>query len=111
MKSLPYFKALSDVTRLRILNLLRREELNVNEIVSLLDMGQSRVSRHLKILTDCGLLSSRRDGLWVFYRTAAEGNARAFLDAVANHVYTDDYKDDLVRLQALLTRRAEDQLL
>ena len=46
-----YFKALSDETRLRLTYVLERYELSVNELVSILEMGQSRVSRHLKILT------------------------------------------------------------
>ena len=44
-------------------------------------MGQSRVSRHLKILTEAGLLNSRRDGLWVFYSSVREGEGAAFLKA------------------------------
>lgn len=72
MKALNYFKALADGTRLRIFHLLLDHELSVNEIVSILGMGQSRVSRHLKILSESGLLSSRRDGLWVFYRWEPE---------------------------------------
>ena len=75
-----YFKALSDETRLRLTYVLERYELSVNELVSILEMGQSRVSRHLKILTEAGLLSSRRDGLWVFYssesRHALSGRRR-----------------------------------
>ncbi len=68
METVNYFKALSDETRLRILNLLHKKELNVNEIVSILNMGQSRISRHLKILSDSSLIFSRKDGLWVFYK-------------------------------------------
>jgi ArsR family transcriptional regulator len=64
-----YFKALSDETRLRLFNLLLQHELNVNEIVLVMRMGQSRISRHLKILADAGLLSSRRDGSFVYYRS------------------------------------------
>ena len=67
-----YFKALSDETRLRLTYVLERYELSVNELVSILEMGQSRVSRHLKILTEAGLLSSRRDGLWVFYSSVKD---------------------------------------
>ncbi len=74
-----YFKALSDETRLRLAHVLGRYELSVNELVSLLEMGQSRVSRHLKILTEAGLLQSRRDGLWVFYSAVNEGEGHAFL--------------------------------
>lgn len=73
MDTVNYFKALADETRLRIMNLLYKKELNVNEIVSILGMGQSRISRHLKILTDTSLVSFRKDGLWVFYRALETG--------------------------------------
>ncbi|MDR2488662.1 MAG: metalloregulator ArsR/SmtB family transcription factor [Desulfovibrio sp.] len=77
-----YFKALADETRLRLLSVLCRYELNVNELVIILTMGQSRISRHLKILSASGLLASRREGLWVFYSAAHEGKSRAFIDAI-----------------------------
>lgn len=76
------FKALADETRLRLLRILLAHELSVNELVTVLEMGQSRISRHLRILTDAGLLSSRRDGLWVFYQAQQEGEHRDFLAAV-----------------------------
>ncbi|MCP3983278.1 MAG: metalloregulator ArsR/SmtB family transcription factor [bacterium] len=62
------FKTLSDPTRVRILALLAREELAVQELMEVLGMAQSRVSRHLGILREAGLLSDRRDGTFVFYR-------------------------------------------
>ena len=62
------FKVLSDPTRMRILRLLEREELVVQEIMEILAMAQSRVSRHLAILREAGLLEDRRDGTYVFYR-------------------------------------------
>jgi len=62
------FKTFSDPTRLRILVLLEREELAVQELMSILGMAQSRVSRHLAILREAGLLRDRRDGTYVFYR-------------------------------------------
>ncbi len=76
------FKALADETRLRLLNVLFHYELSVNELVRLMGMGQSRVSRHLKILTEAGLLRSRRDGLWVFYSVPPNGVNSEFLAAV-----------------------------
>ncbi len=82
LESLHLFKALADESRLRILHVLNRFELNVNELVSLLDMGQSRVSRHLKILAEAGLLESRRDGLWIFYSAPRSGQRRDFINAV-----------------------------
>ena len=78
MDSVLYYKAQADVTRIRLLNLLLHHELNVNEIVMVMGMGQPRISRHLKILTDCGLLKSRRDGLWVFYSASKDGRGGNF---------------------------------
>jgi ubiquinone/menaquinone biosynthesis C-methylase UbiE len=75
-------KALSDSTRVRIACILKNTELSVNEIVSILGMGQSRVSRHLKILSDCGILECRRDGLWSFYSAASTGTGKQFFDSV-----------------------------
>lgn len=62
------FKTLADPTRMRILALLEREELAVQEVMEALGMAQSRVSRHLGILREAGLLSDRREGTHVFYR-------------------------------------------
>ena len=62
------FKLLADPTRVRLLALLEQEELAVQELMTVLDMAQSRVSRHLAILRDAGLLRDRRDGTYVYYR-------------------------------------------
>lgn len=60
-------KALSDETRLRILNILLERECCVCEVMQVLDISQSRASRNLGILLDAGFLQVRRDGTWVFY--------------------------------------------
>jgi ArsR family transcriptional regulator len=62
-KNLTLLKALNDPTRLQILKLLQNGPFNVNEILSIFEMGQSRISRHLKILFDAELVYSRRDGV------------------------------------------------
>lgn len=80
--SLLKFKALADETRMRLVHILFHYELSVNELVRILGMGQSRVSRHLKILAEAGLLKPRRDGLWVFYSVPACGANSDFLAAV-----------------------------
>ncbi len=80
--ALTYFKALADETRLRLLHVLAHYELSVNELVSILQMGQSRISRHLKILTEANLLQWRRDGLWVFYTVPKEGPAQEFIKSM-----------------------------
>jgi ArsR family transcriptional regulator len=64
------FKTLADPTRVRVLALLEREELAVQELMEALGMAQSRVSRHLAILREAGLVQDRRDGTFVFYRFA-----------------------------------------
>jgi ArsR family transcriptional regulator len=62
------FRAFADETRLRILHLLkRREELCVCELIQVLHMGQSKVSRHLAYLKKAGLVKDRKQGLWSYY--------------------------------------------
>ncbi len=82
MQLLSYTKALADPTRVRLLNVLCRHELSVNELVATLHLAQSGASRHLRILAEAGLLDARRDGQWVFYRAAAEGPGRDFVEAI-----------------------------
>ncbi len=89
MNILHYFKALSDFTRIRLMNVLLNHELSVNELVTLTAMGQSRISRHLKILTDAGFLECRRDGVWAFYSANGNGSGRQFLDAI-RYLFEDD---------------------
>lgn len=108
MKSLTYFKSLADITRIRLLNILLHHELSVNEIVGLMGMGQSRISRHLKILTESGLLACRRDGVWAFYSTVSEGAAREFIEAVG-YLFDDDpvFSSDLAQAARILEERKQ----
>ena len=57
-----YFKAFSDRSRLRILGLLAAKEMTVNEIVAVVGLSQSTVSRHFSVLRDSGIVNDRRDG-------------------------------------------------
>jgi ArsR family transcriptional regulator len=66
-------KALSDETRLRILNLLLERECCVCEVMQVLDISQTRASRNLNALYDAGLLKLRRQGLWALYSIDKEG--------------------------------------
>jgi ArsR family transcriptional regulator, arsenate/arsenite/antimonite-responsive transcriptional repressor len=78
-------KALSDETRLRILNLLLERECCVCEVMQVLDISQTRASRNLNILYDAGFLKLRREGLWAYYsinRTELEEYLSLLLDAV-----------------------------
>ena len=67
------FKALSDETRLRILNLLLERECCVCEVMQALDVSQTRASRNLAALYDAGFLNLRKDGLWSLYSIDREG--------------------------------------
>ena len=60
-------KALSDETRLRMLNILLEKECCVCEIMQVMNISQSRASRNLRILQDAGLLKARRHGAWIVY--------------------------------------------
>jgi len=82
MLTLQLFKTAAEETRLRLLNLLADREMNVQELEGVLQMGQSRISHHLKLMTEAGLLACRRDGLWSFYRAVEDGPGRRFLQSV-----------------------------
>ncbi len=73
-------RAAGEATRLRILALLAREELAVLELTRILGQSQPRVSRHLKVLAEAGLVERFPDGAWVFYRLAGPGSVRDLLD-------------------------------
>ena len=64
------FLALSDKTRLRILVIMRDREVAVGEFTDLLGESQPKVSRHLAYLRSAGLVSTRRDGKWIYYHIA-----------------------------------------
>lgn len=69
MNEQSFFESLSDETRRRILVLiLKHEELCVCELFQALDVPQPKVSRHLAVLREAGVLAQRREGLWVYYR-------------------------------------------
>ena len=106
METLNYFKALADITRLRLLNILLNHELSVNELVTILGMGQSGISRNLKILTETGFLECRRDGSWAFYYVTKQGACRRFIDSIKyvfNH--EDVFHDDLTHTEHIIQDR------
>ncbi len=102
------FKTLSDPTRVRILRLLEAEELMVQELMEVLGMAQSRVSRHLAILREARLLRDRRDGTYVFYRFAAppEGPWHDAWQLVLRNLVGDPtaQRDDAALARAIASR-------
>lgn len=75
-------RAAGEPTRLRILSLLAGEELSVMELSRILEQSQPRVSRHLKLMTDAGLIERFPDGARVFYRLSSDVQARRLIDTV-----------------------------
>jgi ubiquinone/menaquinone biosynthesis C-methylase UbiE len=107
MELLNYFKALSDKTRLKLFNILIHYELNVNEIVSVLGMSQPRISRHLKVLLDSGLVSFRRDGLWIFYSVINSGENRDFIDSIKKFLDSgSEFRSDIERCEKIIKNRS-----
>src|SRR3569623_3405331 len=81
-QAIEILRAAGEPSRLRILALLARGELAVMELSHILDQSQPRVSRHLKLLTEAGLIERFPDGAWVFYRLTEAGEARRALDGL-----------------------------
>ena len=71
-RAIELFHALSDETRLEIIELLRQGERCVCELTDTLDAAQSRLSFHLRVLKDAGVVRDRKDGRWVYYELDAE---------------------------------------
>src|ERR1700730_3774396 len=70
--------AAGEATRLRLLALLAEAELTVSELVMILGQSQPRISRHLKLLVEAGLVDRHREGAWVFFRIAQTGPVAGF---------------------------------
>lgn len=102
------FKALSDKTRLQMLTLLlSHEELCVCDFVEALGLTQSRTSRHLRYLYHSGLVTDRRDGLWMHYRLHPQLSAaqRRIIEALADAVSPQQKRELEERLQEWVTRK------
>lgn len=95
---------------MRIVALLERDELSVNELQEITRMGQSRISTHLGLLADCGLVKSRREGKRTFYRLNpnAEGTTAEFIQlAIKGAKELSDHSGDQINLKRVLNRRRE----
>ncbi len=103
------FQALADSSRLRILELLKSMELSVGELAQVLGQSQPRVSRHVRILAEAGLVERHKEGSWVFLRLNAGGAGAALLDVIdgrSDSASRDIFEADRVRLAAVRAVRA-----
>lgn len=94
MKIDPLLRALADPTRLRIMRLLSAMELAVGELAQVLGQSQPRVSRHIRILCDARLAERRKEGAWVFLRSAIGEDRAPPLGAAAARLLATAERDD-----------------
>lgn len=102
-------RAVADPSRLRMLSVLARGEFAVTELTEVLGQSQPRVSRHLRLLAEAGLLQRFRELHWVYYRLATEGEGAELAQALLGLLDRDDPRVvlDRERAAALLSRRVD----
>lgn len=101
-------KAAGEPTRLRLLALLRDNDLSVGELVQVLGQSQPRLSHHLKNLSEAGLAERLPEGAFVFYRAARSGAGAAFLDQLFSQTRPDapEFRQDRDKLREVIAARA-----
>ncbi|MCS7214892.1 MAG: metalloregulator ArsR/SmtB family transcription factor [Thermodesulfovibrio sp.] len=99
-KLIKIFHALSDQTRLKIIKLLEKNELCVCEIVAAMNMIQPKVSFHLGVLKEAGLLRIRKEGKWTFYSLDYSELFKRFLIlSVVERISEEDIREELEKLK------------
>ncbi len=82
------FKALGEPVRLSLLQTLRKKEMSVGELVAATGLGQANVSKHLHQLLDCGYVTRRKEGTFVYYRIASD-DVFMLCDVMCNRIDED----------------------
>ena len=100
-------RAVAEQTRLRVLFLLRAGELTVKDLTRVLGQSQPRISRHLKLLHDAGLVDRHREGSWVYFRLSEREPGRALVGSILEIFDGSDiaFRLDLDRLGQLVEER------
>ena len=106
-KLLPRLRAIAEPSRLRLLAILARGEFSVSELTEILGQSQPRVSRHLKLLDDCGLLERFREQHWMYYRVAGDNEGGGLARLLIEQLDADDpaLAGDLERMRRVLDVR------
>jgi ubiquinone/menaquinone biosynthesis C-methylase UbiE len=101
-------KAAGEETRLRVLALLAEAELTVSDLTDILRQSQPRISRHLKLLVEAGLIERFREGTWAFFRLAEHGGGAEVARGLLDHLNPDDpiIARDRERLESVRQARA-----
>ena len=108
-ETLGVLRAAAEETRLRILALLGHGELSVSDLTEILGQSQPRISRHLKLLVEAGLVERHREGAWAFFRLRDGGAEARILRPLLEAIDRTDQRllDDQARLAAVRAHRAE----
>ena len=101
-------KAVAEPTRLRLVLLLARSDLTVSELTAILGQSQPRISRHLKLLAESGVLTRYQEGAWAYFRLSEEASVSGLVHAVLNWADEADpvIERDGERLDAVRVERA-----
>jgi ArsR family transcriptional regulator, arsenate/arsenite/antimonite-responsive transcriptional repressor len=103
---LTVLKSLSDETRLRIINLLYEKELCVCDIMEVLQIPQTKTSRHLSYLKNSGIVTVRKQAQWVYYSLSPEGKMKFVQSLVFDHLrQLPQFIADLAKLQQWLKQK------
>ncbi|TIT51279.1 MAG: winged helix-turn-helix transcriptional regulator, partial [Mesorhizobium sp.] len=102
-------KAAAESSRLRILALLSRGDLTVSDLTEILGQSQPRVSRHLKLLLEAGLIGRYQEGSWAFFRLSDADSARDFVMGLVSGIRGADpqVERDLERLTSVKRKRQD----
>jgi len=102
-------RAVAEGTRLRILALLAEAELTVSDLTEILRQSQPRISRHLKLLAEAGLIERHREGAWAFFRMADRGDSAVIARLLVERLDLNDptIARDRERLVAVREQRAD----
>jgi ArsR family transcriptional regulator len=105
---LPRLRAIAEPTRLRLLAVLARGEFSVSELTEILGQSQPRISRHLKLLDDCGLLERFREQHWMYYRVAGDSEGGRLVTLLLEQLDAGDpaLAGDFERMGRVLEVRA-----
>ena len=107
-QSVSFLRAAGESTRLRLLALLAETDLTVSDLIEILGQSQPRISRHLKLLTEAGLLERYQEGAWAYFRLVDQGTGSGLIQSIIEQFDpTDkDIERDRERLQTVRKKRA-----
>ncbi|MCP4184432.1 MAG: metalloregulator ArsR/SmtB family transcription factor [Hyphomicrobiales bacterium] len=107
-KTIGVLRAVGEPTRLRLLALLSKSDLNVTDLIEILSQSQPRISRHLKLLAEAGLLERYQEGAWAYFRAADDGPGAQIVSGLLARLDANDQQiqRDGQRLEAVRNKRA-----